>query len=118
MERFQIGINKESWAKLLILLSPIVPHFAEELWQRLGNSESIAMAKWPEYEPGLLIEENITIVIQVNGRFRSSISVHKDISLDELKTRCLNDEAIIKWLMDSPVKKLIVVPGKLVNIVI
>ena len=115
---YQIGIDKESWAKLLILLSPIVPHLACELWQRLGNNESIAVAKWPEYEPGLLIEENITIVIQVNGRFRSSISVHKDISLDELKTRCLNDEAIKKWLKDSPVKKLIVVPGKLVNIVI
>ena len=115
---YQMGIDKESWAKLLILLEPIAPHLACELWQRLGNAESITKAKWPEYEPGLLIEENITIVIQVNGRKRSSISVHKDISLDELKQLCLNDEAIKKWLKDSPAKKLIVVPGKLVNIVI
>ena len=115
---YQMGADKEVLSKLLILLSPIAPHFAEELWQKLGNNESIAKTSWPEYDPGLLIEENIAIVIQINGRLRSSVTVNKDISEDQLKQRCLSDQTIKKWLADSPVKKIIIVPGKLVNIVI
>ena len=115
---YQMGADKEVLSKLLILLSPIAPHFSEELWQKLGFTESIAKTEWPEYDPSLLIEENVTIVIQINGKLRSNVSVNKDISEDQLGNRCLSDETIKKWLEGSPVKKIVIVPGKLVNIVI
>jgi leucyl-tRNA synthetase len=115
---YQFGADKEVFSRLLIMLSPIAPHFCEELWQGLGNAQSILKANWPKYDPSLLVEENITIVIQVNGKVRGTIAVNKDISEDKLKEACLNDEAVKKWLKDSAVKKIVVVPGKLVNIVV
>ena len=115
---YQSGADKEIFSKLIILLSPIAPHFCEELWQGLGNKESILKADWPEYDESLLIEENITIVVQVNGKHRGNIVVSRDIPEEELKQRCLNEPAIKKWIEDKPVKKIIVVPGKLVNIVL
>jgi leucyl-tRNA synthetase len=114
---YQLGADKEVFSQLLILLSPIVPHFTEGLWERLGNTESIFKARWPRYEPGLLVEENITIAVQVNGKVRNTIAVSKDIPEEKLKETCLSDEAVKKWIKDSAVKKIIVVPGKLVNIV-
>lgn len=115
---YQFGADKEVFSRLLILLSPIAPHFCEELWQGLGNAQSILKASWPKYDPSLLVEENITIVIQVNGKVRGSIAVNKDMPEDKLKTACLNDESVKKWLKDSAVRKIVVVPGKLVNIVV
>ncbi|TAN61561.1 leucine--tRNA ligase [bacterium] len=115
---YQFGADKAVFSQLLIMLSPIAPHFCEELWQGLGNAQSILKANWPKYDPSLLVEENITIVIQVNGKVRGTIAVNKDISEDKLKEACLNDEAVKKWLKDSAVKKIVVVPGKLVNIVV
>ena len=115
---YQSGADKEVFSKLIILLSPIAPHFCEELWQGLGNQETILKARWPEYDESLLIEENITIVIQVNGKHRGNIVVGKDTAEEELKQRCLNEPGIKKWIEDKPAKKIIVVPGKLVNIVL
>ena len=115
---YQFGADKTAFSQLLILISPIVPHLTEELWQRLGNTESILKTQWPTYDLSLLIEENITIIAQVNGKLRNTIVVSKDISEDKLKEICLNDETIKKWLKDSPIKKIIVVPGKLVNLVV
>ncbi|MDD5505456.1 MAG: leucine--tRNA ligase, partial [Candidatus Omnitrophica bacterium] len=68
---YQAGADKEVFSRLVIMLSPIAPHFCEELWQVLGNKESIFKASWPEYDPKLLIEENVELVIQVNGKVRS-----------------------------------------------
>lgn len=115
---YQSGADKEVFSKLILLLSPIAPHFCEELWQGLGNKESIIKASWPEYDPSLLVEENITVVVQVNGKVRGTVTVSKDIAEEELKKICLDDPAIKKWIEDNPAKKIILVPGKLVNIVI
>ena len=115
---YQSGADKEVFSKLIILLSPIAPHFCEELWQGLGNQETILKADWPEYDESLLIEENITIAVQVNGKHRGNIVVSKDIAQEQLKQRCLNEPGIRKWIEDKPAKKIIVVPGKLVNIVL
>ncbi len=115
---YQSGADIEVFSKLLIMLSPIVPHFSEELWEILGNKESILKAHWPEYDPKLLVEENVELVIQVNGRVRSKIEVSRDTPEDKLKELVFKDEKLIPWLEGKTPKKFIVVPQKLVNIVI
>ena len=115
---YQSGADKEVFSQLVVLISPIAPHFSEELWQSLGHSESITRAEWPRADESLLTEENITVVIQVNGKHRGTIVVSKDLAEEELKQRCLNEPGIKKWIEDKSAKKIIVVPGKLVNIVV
>jgi leucyl-tRNA synthetase len=115
---YQLGADKEVYSNLTILLSPIVPHFTEELWQRLGNKESIIKTAWPKYDPNMLIEESITIVIQVNGKVRSKIDVPPYISEDKLKELVLSDEKLKPWIQNKPIKNFIIVPKKLVNLVI
>ena len=115
---YHSGADKEVFSQLVILISPIAPHFSEELWQGLGHSESITRAEWPRADESLLTEENITVVVQVNGKVRSAVTAVKDISEEKLKELCLSDEAVKKRIEGSVIKKIIVVPGKLVNIVI
>ena len=115
---YQLGADKEVFSKLVIMLSPIAPHFAEELWQSLGNKESIFKAEWPAHDPNLLVEENVTIVIQINGKVRSKLDVPVGITEDKLKELVLADEKLKPWLKDKPAKKIIIVPDKLVNIVV
>jgi len=115
---YQIGADKEVFSRLVIMLSPITPHFSEELWQELGNKESIFKSSWPKYDPELLIEENVELVIQINGKIRSKIQVPRSISEDKLKELVLKDEKLAAWLEGKPPKKFIVVPQRLVNIVI
>lgn len=114
---YQLGADREVFSKLIILLSPIVPHFAEELWQTLGNKDSIIKTPWPKYDPNLLVEENVTIVIQVNGKVRSKIDVPSGISEDKLKELVLADPKLRLWIQDKPIRKFIIVPQKLVNLV-
>jgi leucyl-tRNA synthetase len=115
---YQSGVDEESFLNLIILLSPFVPHFSEELWQRCGNKESVVRAKWPKYDPKMLIEETITIVIQVNGKLRSKIEVPSDIPEEKLKELVLADEKLKPWIQNKPIKNFILVPQKLVNLVI
>jgi leucyl-tRNA synthetase len=115
---YQQGADYEVFSKLVLMLGPIAPHFSEELWQRLGNKEGIVKAEWPKYDPKLLVEENILIVIQVNGKLRSKIEVKTDIADDKLKELVLADERLAPWLQNKPIKQFIIVPKKLVNIVI
>jgi leucyl-tRNA synthetase len=115
---YQSGADEEVLSNLIFLLSPITPHFCEELWQKLGNKESIINAPWPKYDPKMLIEETVTIVIQVNGKLRSKIDVPADISEEALKQKVLADEKLKPWIQGKPVKNFIIVPQKLVNIVV
>jgi len=115
---YQSGADKEVFSKLVVMLSPIVPHFAEELWQELGNKESIFKAEWPIYDPNLLVEGNVTVVIQVNGKVRSKIELPSGIDESKLKALVLADEKLKPWLQDKTPKKIIIVPDKLVNIVL
>ncbi|MDP2943946.1 MAG: leucine--tRNA ligase [Candidatus Omnitrophota bacterium] len=115
---YQLGADREVFSKIIIMLSPFVPHFSEELWQRLGNQESIFKAQWPKYDPKLLVEEAVVMVIQVNGKVRSKIDVPVDISEDKLKELVLADAKLKPWLQDKPLKNFILVPRKLINLVI
>jgi leucyl-tRNA synthetase len=103
---------------LTLLISPFVPHLAEEMWQRLGNKESILKAEWPKYDEKFLQEEIATVVIQVNGKVRSKVNVRIDIEEDKLKETVLCDDKVKQWIQNKPIKNFIIVPRKLVNIVI
>ena len=103
---------------VVLLLSPFVPHISEEMWQLLGNKESILKIKWPAYDPELIKEETITYVIQVNGKVRSKIELSADIEEEELKKAVLGDDKLKPWVAGKVIKKFIVVPKKLVNIVV
>jgi leucyl-tRNA synthetase len=115
---YQLGVDEEAFSALVLLLGPFVPHFCEELWQRSGQRESIVRAGWPAYEPLLLREERITIVIQVNSKVRSQIEVPVDIGDEELKKAALSDAKILSWIKGKAVRNCIIVPRKLVNLVI
>ena len=103
---------------LVLMLSPITPHIAEELWEMLGNSGGIARAKWPRYREDLTREEQFEVVIQINGRLRGKILVEDGMGEDETVDRALNDPRISLLLDGKDVAKTIVVPRKLVNIVL
>jgi len=115
---YQSGADKEAYKTLILLLAPIAPHFCEELWQILGSKTSIAQAQWPQFDPKMLVEDTVTMVVQVNGKVRQRIDVPVDLSEDKLKEAALADEKIKTWLEGKPVKKFIVIPNKVINIVV
>jgi len=115
---YQSGADREVFLKLVLMLSPIAPHFSEELWNILGNKGSIFRAQWPMYDPKMLIEESVTIVIQVNGKVRSKIDVSADMDDGRLKELVLADEKLKPWIQDKPAKNIIIIPNKLINIVL
>jgi leucyl-tRNA synthetase len=102
----------------LILLSPIVPHLCQELWQILGRKGHIQEQTWPKWDPGAVEEEEQIIVIQVNGKVRSRITVGPSVSEEEIKKQALEQPRIQEWLEGKRVVKTILVQRKLVNIVV
>jgi len=99
------------------LFAPIAPHLCEELWQRLGHEETISYAAWPAYDESKLVEDEVEIALQVLGKVRSKIMVPLDAPKDELEKLALADEQVQHWIGDKTIRKVIVVPNKLVNIV-
>ena len=110
-------ILKEHVEGFVKLLSPIAPFIAEEIWDKLGNNETIAYEDWPVYDEAKLEENEVEVVIQILGKNRARIMVDKDISKEELEKLALENETIKERIADKTVRKVIVVPGKLVNIV-
>ncbi len=102
----------------ILLLAPIVPHFAEEIWEALGNRESILLASWPTYREEALTKDELLIVVQVNGKVRSRFTAAVEVDEESLRQRALSDERALKFIADKPVKKVVVVKKKLVNIVV
>lgn len=99
------------------LIAPIAPHMAEELWQILGHKDTITYMAWPDYDESKLVEDTVEVVVQVNGKLRQKLSVAADISKDDLEKLALADEKVQNVTADKTIRKVIVVPGKLVNIV-
>jgi len=116
--RVDSKVSKEAIEATVVLLSPFVPHIAEELWSILGHKESILYTKWPVCDEKALELQELDIVIQVNGKLRSTIKVRVDIKEEELKDMVLKDEKVKKHILDKKIKKFIIIPNKLVNIVL
>ncbi len=106
------------WEPFVLLLSPYAPHLAEELWTRLGHAPSVSKVAWPEYDPALTIDEEVTIVLQVNGKVRSRVQAAAGGSREELEQLARNDARIRELIEKKEVVKVISVPDKLVNIVV
>lgn len=102
----------------LILLNPFAPHLAEELWEKMGETSSLSYTPWPQADPSLLEEETLEIVLQVNGKLRDKIRVAKDLSKEQLETLASQSAKIQETIQGKPLRKTIVVPGKLVNFVV
>ena len=100
----------------VLILAPYAPHLAEELWEKLGNQQSLACTPWPKFDPAILKEENVTVILQVNGKLRDRVEVPAQISQAELEKLALANDRVKEHLAGKQVKKVIVVPGKLVNI--
>ena len=114
----QAEVMRLALESLTLMLAPIVPHIAEELWRRLGHSESILRAAWPQWREEAIEQETLLIVVQVNGKLRSRLRLPVDLGDEELTARALAEESVQKFLQGRPVRKVIVVKNKLVNIVI
>ena len=115
------GVDTEVWNEAvdlyLKMMAPVAPHFAEEVWHRIGHTTSVHLESWPEVDPEALIEDELTLIVQVNGKVRDRLSVPASITEDEASERALNSEGARRCTTDKTVRKVIVVPGRLVNIV-
>jgi leucyl-tRNA synthetase len=111
-------ILKRVLAVMVLMLSPMTPHIAEEMWEMLGNSGTISRQKWPQYREDLTREEQIEIIIQINGRLRGKMLVDENLTEDETRDRALSDPRIAPLLAGKEILKIVVVPKKLVNIVL
>jgi leucyl-tRNA synthetase len=100
------------------LMSPMVPHLAEEVWAITGGEGLVAAATWPLADPALLVEDTVTLPIQINGKRRAEVVVAKDLPAAEVERIVLADEAVMRALGGAPPRKLIVVPGRIVNVVL
>ena len=114
----QARVMRFAMETLALLLAPIVPHFAEELWEALGNKSSVLLTRWPTYREDALERDELLIVVQVNGKLRSRFQVAPDSDDETIKEMALKDERIQKFIHDKAIKKVIVVKNKLVNIVL
>lgn len=99
------------------LIAPLTPHIAEELWTKLGHVGSIAYAQWPTYDESKLEEDTVEIIVQVNGKLRAKLTASKNITKDELEKQALAAEKVQHHLEGKTIRKVIVIPGKLVNVV-
>jgi leucyl-tRNA synthetase len=104
--------------KFVLLLSPFAPHMAEELWQALGHKESLAYEPWPPFDASLTKEDSIEVPVQVNGKLRAKIKVATDADAATLEAAAKADERVVEHLAGKQIVKIVVVPGRLVNIVV
>ncbi len=112
------AIVRESFDTLILLLSPFAPHIAEEMWSLLGHETSIVQEEWPVFNKDFTTTEELLIVVQLNGKVRQRITVSASASQEDIKSLALNDSKIKEQTKDQEIEKVIVVPGKLVNIVV
>lgn len=111
------AVSREILEPFALMLSPYAPHLSEEMWERLGHSGSNSQAAWPEADESLLVEDTVDIGVQVNGKMRGTISVSLETTQDEAMEAALSQESVKKFTEGVDIKKIIYVPGKILNIV-
>jgi leucyl-tRNA synthetase len=111
-------VFREALEAILILVSPMVPHIAEELWQELGQPRLLTETPWPRAQAEALKVAAFTVVVQINGKVRSRIEVPATASDDDIKGAALADPAVQKWIKEKPIRKIILARRKLVSIVV
>jgi len=114
----ECGVIRFALEAITLLLAPIVPHITEEIWASLGHTKSVLETSWPVYREDVLVKDEVLIVVQVNGKLRSRFSVPVDMDKAALEAKALADERVKAFTDGKKVRKVIVVPKKLVNIVV
>ena len=102
---------------LMLMMAPFAPHFIEELWETLGYPYSVFNQKWPEFDESKLTRSHVELALQINGKVRGRITLESDATQEQAKAAALADEKIAAMLEGKEIKKVVVVPGRLVNIV-
>lgn len=111
-------LSEETYRSLVLLLSPFAPHMAEELWQGLGEKRSVFLSKWPAWDPQKIVAETVSVAVQVNGKVRAIIDLSPDESEEEARTRALADEHVRSFIEGKELRKVIYVPGRILNLVV
>jgi len=111
-------VNRKNLETLTCLLAPFAPHICEELWSKLGYSESVGYATWPKYDPELEKDDTVTVSIMLNGKFRTTIELEKICKAEDAIATAKSQASIAKFLEGKTIKKEIYVPGKIVNFVL
>jgi leucyl-tRNA synthetase len=117
-EAFNPAVFSEGVNKLVVLMAPFAPHITEELWEMTGGEGSVHRQKWPVFDEEFLVKDMTTVVVQVNGKVRSRIQVPSGTNEEELKGLALEDERVKAYTDGRSIRKVIVVPDKLVNVVL
>jgi len=112
------AITKRDYLTMITLLSPMAPHLCEEVNRRLGAQKSVFAAGWPKYDPRLVKENKIALIVQVNGRVRDRIETDAGLSEEQALALAKKSEIVQKWILGKEIKRVIFVPDKLVNIVV
>ncbi len=112
------AVMQEALDAVVLMLSPIVPHITHELWQQLGHEQAVVDCAWPLVDEAALVQASIALVVQVNGKVRGRINVSPDASREIIEAAVMDEENVQKHIADKTVRKIIVVPGKLVNVVV
>jgi leucyl-tRNA synthetase len=99
-------------------LAPIAPHICHHLWAQLGHEQAVVDELWPEVDESALVQDKIELMVQVNGKLRSKISVAADADKDSVEALALADEGVVRYIDGKEIRKVIVVPGRLINIVV
>jgi leucyl-tRNA synthetase len=110
--------SREAMELFVKLFSPLAPHMAEELWEKLGHATLVCRETWPDHDPALLVETTLEIPVQINGRLRTKLQVAADISADDLKALALGDAVVVQALAGAAPQRVVVVPRRLINIVV
>lgn len=113
-----LAVVKETIETIVVLLAPFVPHMACELWSALGRHDPLTCQAWPKFDPDIAAEDEITMVVQINGKLRSRLTVPADSGEETIKALALADERVVKHLAGGSIAKIIYVPGKLINLVL
>ena len=109
---------REAYETLALLIAPMTPHLAEEIWQLLGHGDLICQQPWPKADPALVADETVTMAVQVNGKLRATISLPRDSEQAAAEAAALGHPDVLKAMAGKPAKKIVVVPNRIVNVVV
>ncbi len=115
--KFKPDILKEAVEALIKLCAPLIPHFAEECWQLLGHTTSLVHAHWPVFDPALVQDDEVTVAVQVSGKLRGTLTLVRDADQKDVEQQALALPNVAEFIKGKQVKKIIIVPNRIVNIV-
>jgi leucyl-tRNA synthetase len=117
-DSISISIIKEGMETIILLLAPMVPHLSEELWSRMGNKQMVVNSSWPVANSKFVADDMITVAVQLNGKLKATIQLAKDSSEEATKKVALDDYKVKQALIGKEIRKIIVVPNRIVNVVV